>query len=472
MILLHFSKPSNPLAMPSTSALPSALTAVLSLPALCLFLLSLPSASALDNGLARTPQMGWNSWNYFHCNISEVVIRGTASAMVSSGLHRHGYSFVNIDDCWADHRDAFNRTVPDMTAFPSGMFALASAIHALGLQFGVYSDSGTKTCAGRPGSLGYEAIDALTYAAWQVDYLKVHHTHTAHTHTTLHPAPSLSPFSPHLVSPSLAQYDDCYANGIPEPPRYAAMRDALNATGRPILFSICAGNSNASAWAPPLGNSWRTTTDINVGWPSIMANLLQNDPLWPTAAPGAWNDPDMLEVGNGLSHNESVTHFSLWCLVKAPLILGNDLRAMSQDALAVLTNDEVIALNQDPLGMQGHQVWTQEGVDVWAGVMQDGSVAVVMVNRNESRVADVVARWEDIGLKAGVKAVVRDLWLHAEVGVFDGSYGVKGLAPRQSVTVRVTPVEEGERKEVVRRGLRARDAEREAVKKRQRGVRR
>ena len=207
-----------------------------------------------------------------------------------------------------------------------------------------------------------------------------------------------------------------------------------------------------------------------------MGNLLINDRLWHAAGPGQWNDPDMLEVGNGLTHNESVTHFSLWCLVKSPLILGNDLRVMTPDVLSILTNDEVIALSQDPLGVQGHQVYTQAAVDVWAMPLSDGSVGVVLVNRNETRMdAEVVARWEDIGLGVGVRATVRDLWLHQEMGVFNGSYAVQGLAPRQSVTVRIHPIAQRDRAAVVRDGLaardRARDAARDAARKLRRAVR-
>ena len=363
--------------------------------------------------------------SYFHCQISEAVIRGMAQAMVSSGLDKHGYRYINIDDCWADHRDSANRTIPDAAQFPSGIYALASSIHALGLKFGIYSDSGTKTCAGRPGSLGYEVIDALTYAAWGVDYLK---------------------------------YDDCNANGLPEGPRYWAMHDALNATGKPILFSVCAGFSHSSTWAPALGNSWRTTDDINVGWPSIMSNLLQNNAYWQVAAPGQWNDPDMLEVGNGLTHDEAVSHFSLWCLVKSPLILGNDLRNMSADTLAILTNDEVIAINQDPLGVQGHQVANSSAFDVWAGPLSDGSIAVVLFNRNDSATAaSITARWTDIGLPEGAKATVRDLWTHQDVGSFTGSFSVKGLVPRASATVRITPSDPAVRAAVVRNAVRTRN---------------
>ena len=197
--------------------------------ALCVVASSLSTTSAWDNGLARTPQMGWNSWNYFKCSINEHVIRSIAQAMKDTGLHAHGYTYINIDDCWADYRDAQNRTVPDQKLFPSGMFALGQYIHALGLKFGIYSDAGTETCVGRPGGLGYEVIDALTYAAWEVDYLK---------------------------------YDNCENEGIKSQTRYWPMHDALNATGRPILFSICDWQDKAATWAPPIGNSWRTTDDI------------------------------------------------------------------------------------------------------------------------------------------------------------------------------------------------------------------
>jgi alpha-galactosidase len=241
------------------------------------------------------------------------------------------------------------------------------------------------------------------------------------------------------------------------------MHDALNATGRPILFSICDWQDSAAYWAPPLGNSWRTTDDINTGWSSVMRNLIENNAYWEVAAPGQWNDPDMLEVGNGLTHDEGVSHFSLWCLVKSPLILGNDLRNMTQDTLQILTNDEVIAINQDALGIQGRLVSSTTLFDVWAGPLEDGSVAVVLFNRNDTHVADtIVARWEDIGLPAGAKATVRDLWLHEDVGTFSGQYTVKGLKPRQSVTIRVTPNNGGVREQVVRKAIRARDAARRA----------
>ena len=198
---------------------------------LALFLVAalFSSTSALDNGLALTPQMGWNSWNHYGCSIDEHIVRSIAAAIKDTGLYSHGYKYVNIDDCWADYRDQFNRTVPNKQLFPSGMFVLGEYIHSLDLKFGIYSDAGTATCCGKPGGLGYEVIDALTYAAWGVDYLK---------------------------------YDNCNNEGIESPVRYWPMHDALNATGRPILFSICDWQDKAATWAPPIGNSWRTTDDI------------------------------------------------------------------------------------------------------------------------------------------------------------------------------------------------------------------
>ena len=224
------------------------------------------SASALDNGQAMKPQMGWNSWNHFGCNLNEATVRSTAKTIVDSGLSKVGYTYVNLDDCWADHRDNATRVIPDARAFPSGMFQLGQYIHGLGLKFGIYSDSGSKTCAGRPGSLTHEVIDALTYAAWGVDYLK---------------------------------YDNCYDDGTSPKVRYPPMRDALNATGRPILFSMCEwGVQDPATWSPLVGNSWRTTGDIFDAFRSMISNLDQNDKWWNYSGPGHWNDPDMVTHNN------------------------------------------------------------------------------------------------------------------------------------------------------------------------------
>jgi len=278
---------------------------------------------ALDNGLGRTPQMAWNSWNAFGCDISETLIRDTAKAMVTSGLHDVGYEYVNMDDCWASTRNATGYIRPDPKVFPSGIGALADFVHSLGLKFGLYSDAGNYTCATRPASLGFETKDATQYAEWHVDYLK---------------------------------YDNCFDDNLPMIPRYTAMRDALNKTGRPIFFSMCNWAATTAEWGSGVGNSWRTTADILNTWDSWTNNLDQNDFLAKYSGPGGWNDPDMLEVGNDLPYDENIAHYSLWALVKAPLILGNDLRNMTDDVLQILKNKEVIAVSQDKLGRQGFRV--------------------------------------------------------------------------------------------------------------------
>jgi alpha-galactosidase len=246
------------------------------------------AVNALDNGLARTPGMGWNSWNKFACNVSETLIKGVADQIVSMGLDKLGYNYVNIDDCWQVSRDANGNIVEDKTRFPSGMKALADYIHSKGLKFGVYSDAGEYTCQHRPGGLNHEKSDANSYASWGVDYLK---------------------------------YDNCYNDNLPPQPRYEAMRDALNATGRPIYYSLCEwGVEDPATWAGNVGNSWRTTNDISDNWNSMTSNLDLNDKWASYAGPGQWNDPDMLEVGNGgMTNEEYKSHFSLWALIKSPL---------------------------------------------------------------------------------------------------------------------------------------------------------
>jgi len=287
---------------------------------------------ALNNGLARSPQMGWNSWNHFHCSINETLIRNTAYAIANSPLKAAGYVYVNMDDCWAKTRDAEGNVHEDPNAFPSGIKALADYVHSLGLKFGLYSDAGNETCAGRPGSLGYEKNDANSYASWGVDYLK---------------------------------YDNCNNDNLTPEVRYPVMRDALNATGRHIFFSMCEwGVDNPATWAPLVGNSWRTTGDISDNWGSMTSNLDINNNWFKQAGPGGWNDPDMLEVGNGgMTNTEYVSHFSLWAISKAPLLIGCDVTNLSPETLAILTNSEVIAINQDSLGIQAGKVAQYPGPD-------------------------------------------------------------------------------------------------------------
>eukprot|EP00808_Paulinella_micropora_P030624 g21985.t1 len=306
------------------------------------------STAALNNGLGRTPQMGFNTWNKFACNINETLIKQTAKALLSSGLVSAGYQYLNLDDCWmAPARDQQGSLYGDPTRFPSGMAALGQYIHAQGLLFGLYSDAGNATCEGLPASLGYEQTDAQTFASWGVDYLK---------------------------------YDNCHNQGIPPRERYPPMSQALNATGRKIFFSMCEwGIDDPATWAGALSNSWRTTGDIANNWDSVMSVVLLNDPWWSAAGPGGWNDPDMLEVGNGgLTHDEEVAHFSLWALVKAPLLIGCDVTRLSKDTLSILSNKDVIAINQDALGVQGHLVSTGPSQPVALGrPVQTGRCASV-----------------------------------------------------------------------------------------------
>jgi alpha-galactosidase len=368
---------------------------------------SLASRTTLDNRLALTPPMGWNSWNHFGCNVSESLIRETADSMVASGMRDAGYRYVVIDDCWQVSRDANGMIVADPARFPHGIKALADYVHGKGLKFGIYTDAGTKTCQGRPGTYGYEEQDARTYAAWGVDYVKE---------------------------------DWCNASGLDARVQYAKFRDALARSGRPIVLSICEWGSNQPwEWAPNVGNLWRTTDDIEDKWTSMLANLDQSGQHATVARPGAWNDPDMLEIGNGgMTDDEYRAHLSLWAIMAAPLIAGNDLRTMSAATKAVLLNPEVIAVDQDSLGAQGILVWEpQPELQVWAKPLRDGSRAVALLNRS-SNADTITAYFSRVGLHTD-SARVRDLWSHSEVGRFKGKYSTV-VRPHGAVMVRVTPI--------------------------------
>eukprot|EP01100_Stratorugosa_tubuloviscum_P003331 TRINITY_DN1801_c1_g1_i2.p1 TRINITY_DN1801_c1_g1~~TRINITY_DN1801_c1_g1_i2.p1 ORF type:complete len:382 (-),score=180.94 TRINITY_DN1801_c1_g1_i2:1195-2340(-) len=354
------------------------------------FLSLINLTSCIDNGLGLTPQMGWNSWNYFHCNVSEDLIKQTADALVSTGLATLGYRYVNIDDCWQVSRDSSNRIVADPVTFPSGIAALAEYVHSKGLLFGLYSDAGNYTCQDRPGSLGYEEIDAQTYADWKVDYLK---------------------------------YDNCNNGGISPKIRYPPMRDALNKTGRPIFYSICEwGRENPATWAPNVGNSWRTTPDISDNWYSMIWRIQYNNLWWKYAGPGAWNDPDMLEVGNGgMTSIEYKTHFSLWSIAKSPLIIGCDVRNIDKDTLTILSAVEVIAINQDSLGVQGHIVNETETTQIWSGPLSGNRYSLLLLNKGRET-TKIVANWSDLGLDTTTKYTVRDIWERENIGVYSGSF--------------------------------------------------
>lgn len=359
---------------------------------------------ALTNGLALTPPMGWNSWNKFHCNIDEGLIREVADAMVTNGMRAAGYTYINIDDCWQTSRGADGVIVADARRFPSGIPALADYVHARGLKLGLYSCRGTLTCQRAPGSYGYEEIDAATYAAWGVDYLK---------------------------------YDNCHeAPGSDMRHDYEAMGAALQRGGRPIVYSICAWEFQP--WMPACGNLWRTTGDIVDQFDNMSSKLDLNDRYARLAGPGRWNDPDMLEVGNGgMTETEYRAHFSLWCIVAAPLIAGNDVRHMTEATRAILTNPEAIAVNQDAAGVQGTRVSRAAGdggkLDVWVRPLgrEGTTVAVALFNQGKSE-ARMTAGWAEVGLQPG-EAAVRDLWTHADLGTFTNAFSA--MVPSHGVVL-------------------------------------
>ncbi|KAL1914792.1 uncharacterized protein VTP21DRAFT_7884 [Calcarisporiella thermophila] len=361
---------------------------------------------ALDNGFVRPP-MGWNSWNKFACNVDEALIRETADAMVNSGLAAAGYEYIVIDDCWQSFRDTNGTIHPDYKTFPSGMRALADYVHSKDLLFGLYTDAGIMTCQGRPGSLGFEDIDAKTYADWEVDFVKV---------------------------------DNCHNNGVPALLRYTKMRDALNVTGRPIFYSICNwGEEYVWKWAQNVGNSFRTTEDI--GDHFNPTSWRESGPCYPCgvvdiidrmaemtkyATIGSYPDPDMLEVGNGgMSYEEYKTHFTFWAAFKAPLIIGCDLRNMSPETLQILTAEEVIAVNQDPLGKAVQRVRRDRfrGVEVWAGPLKNDDTVVVHFSF-------------DLGMTRNSRFRVRDLWQKKDIGDYVGQFEAKSV-PGHGVVKRI-----------------------------------
>ena len=313
-------------------------------------------------GLALTPPMGWNSWNKFGCNISEDLIKQMADAMASNGMKDAGYTYIVIDDCWHGVRDSLGFIHPDPERFPSGMKALADYIHSKGLKFGIYSDAGWKTCGGRPGSRGHEYQDALSYASWGVDYLK---------------------------------YDWCNTEALNAEGAYLTMDSALVKAGRPIVFSLCEwGNNKPWLWNSKIGNLWRTTGDIypcfdcaidHGTWTQwgIMRIVDMQKGLRQYAGPGHWNDPDMLEVGNGMKPDEDRAHFSLWCMLAAPLMAGNDIANMSEETKSILTNREAIAVDQDSLGVEALRYDVRDSVEIWFKPLKGDDWAVCFLNRSK-----------------------------------------------------------------------------------------
>ncbi|MFD0684566.1 glycoside hydrolase family 27 protein [Actinomadura fibrosa] len=348
-----------------------------------------PRASALGNGLARTPPMGWNDWNAYGCNVSEQLVKQTALAMHNNGMQAAGYQYVNIDDCWmSSARDAGGNLVADPAKFPDGIAAVAGYVHSLGLKFGIYEDAGTATCAGYPGSYGHEQQDANLFASWGVDYLKEDWCNI--------PFGSFPGQSHQQVAKTL----------------YSRTRDALAATGRPIVFSMCNGwdaSVQPWTWAGPVANLWRTTTDIQPNFSSMLSNFHVNRGLAPYAGPGAWNDPDMLEIGNGMSATEDQAEFSLWAEMAAPLIEGGNLVNASSSTLSILTNRAVIAVDQDPLGRQGTQVSASGGHDVLAKPLSNGDVSVVLFNETGSA-ATISTTAGAVGKSGASSYTLTNLW--------------------------------------------------------------
>lgn len=371
------------------------------------------------NTIALTPPMGWNSWNCFGCDVRESNVRAAADAMVSSGLIKHGWTYINIDDCWEAGRDAQGKVVSN-EKFPD-MKALTDYVHSQGLKIGLYSSPGPKTCARHEGSYQHELQDAQRYAEWGFDYLKYDWC----SYGELYPKPTHE----QLMKP------------------YFVMRDALNQVPRDIVFSLCQyGMGNVWEWGAQVGgNSWRTTGDISDTWSSMSGIGFRQAGHEAYAGPGHWNDPDMLVVGyvgwsakvrpTRLTPNEQYTHISLWCLLCSPLLIGCDMTKLDEFTLALLTNDEVLDVSQDPLGRQAGRVSKKGSTEVWAKDMEDGSKAVGLFNLGQTE-DTVTATWADLGCSG--KRKVRDLWRQKDLGSFSDKFEVK--VPRHGVVlVKVSP---------------------------------
>lgn len=319
--------------------------------------------------LGKTPPMGWNSWNRYHCDVSEKLIMAMADAMATNGMKDAGYAYIVIDDCWQVSRDENGNIVADKERFPNGMKYLADYVHSKGLKFGIYSSAGTVTCQRRPGGFGHEYQDALFYARSGVDFLK---------------------------------YDWCGSSTQDAKSSYTNMRDALYTAGRPILFSICEwGSSKPWEWAGNVGHMWRTTGDISDSWNSMIDIFDRQKDLARYAGPGKWNDPDMLEVGNGgMTTEEYRTHFSLWCMLAAPLIAGNDIQNMNEDTKSILLNKEMIAIDQDTLGRQATCYRDVNGYQIWVKALSNNEKAICLLNKTDEKKSVLV----DFTLLASIRA--------------------------------------------------------------------
>lgn len=363
--------------------------------AFILTLLTITSHAQKYPNLAPTPPMGWNSWNFYNCNINEEKVKRIADAMAGNGMKEAGYQYIVIDDCWQIARDKDGYIIADPKKFPSGIKALADYIHAKGLKFGIYSCAGRETCQKRPGGAGYEAKDAQRYAEWGVDYLK---------------------------------YDFCFADGLKSTVQYSTMRDALYKAGRPIVFSLCEwGSTKPWLWADTVGHLWRTTGDIQDRFDmghGVLKIFDEQSKIRSANKPNAWNDPDMLEVGNmGLTYIESRTHFTLWCMMAAPLIAGNNLATMKPDILQVMTNKNAIAVDQDKLGIPCFLWAKPNGVEAWIKPLAGGNYAVCFLNRS-GNAATIDFNWQQIATDPDFKKTynidanysIYDIWDNKDLG--------------------------------------------------------
>jgi alpha-galactosidase len=353
--------------------------------------------------------------------VDENLIKQVADAMVSTGMKDGGYTYLNIDDCWHGARDSLGFIHPDPKRFPSGMKALSDYVHSKGLKLGIYSDAGSNTCGGKPGSRGYEFQDVKMYASWGIDYLK---------------------------------YDWCNTEGLKAEGAYKTITAALRKAERPIVLSLCEwGQSNPWTWASNVGHLWRTTGDIANQWEgvksmgnwralSVMKILESQNTLRKYAGPGHWNDPDMLEVGNGMPVNEDRAHFSMWVMIAAPLIAGNDIRNMKKETAEILMNKEVIAVNQDSLGIQGFKYAAKDSFETWLKPLKGGDWAVAFLNRN-SKPQQVDFDWQsqvinDTLSKATLDAKqttyrIRNLWAKKDEG--DTKKSFKATVPPHDVVM-------------------------------------
>lgn len=380
------------------------------------------------DGLAMTPPMGWNSWNTFSTDISEDLVKGIADAFVKYGYKDAGYTYIVLDDGWmARERDAGGNLVADPKKFPGGMKALADYVHAKGLKFGLYNCAGNKTCAGYPGSRGHEYQDALLYAAWGVDYLK---------------------------------YDWCNTGNLNAEEAYTTMRDALYAAGRPVVFSICEwGDNEPWKWATDIGHLWRISGDITPCWDCELGHgnwsswgvwriINMREGIRPASGPGHWNDYDMMEVGNGMATAEDRVHFAMWSMLASPLIMGNDVRIRDEETIGILTNRDVIAVNQDPLGKPAFRLVDKGNFEIWIKPLSGDDWAMCFVNMSgQENALEFDWSFEDIGDNTINRTLdirnktfrIRDLHLHKELGTTDKNLSAK-IQGHDCLMVRLTPL--------------------------------